>query len=214
MLTQTRYSPYNKLSSRFSQTIIQQALESGTNIMQINVSQLLKEPIGSTRTCQVKEATDVTGSEGTIQGEVKLTRTDRGILTAGTLHMEIKLFCSRCLGSFSCPITLNIEDEYLPTADIVSGTPLTLPEESASFTINEHHILDLAEAIRQYTLVTVPMKPLCGENCAGLCPICGHNLNQGACDCPPQKIDPRWSKLRTLTLASNGVTLNHDQGRE
>jgi len=182
--------------------------------MQINVSQLLKEPVGSTRTYRVKESTDVTGSEGRIQGEVKLTRTDQSILTVGTLHMEIELTCSRCLGSFFYPLTLNVEDEYLPTTDIFSGTPLASNEESGGFTIDEHHIIDLTEAIRQYTLVTVPMKPLCGENCAGLCPICGHNLNQGPCDCPPQKIDPRWSKLSTLTPTNNGISVNRDQGRE
>ncbi len=182
--------------------------------MQMNVSQLLREPVGSTRTYKVEETTDVIGSESRIQSEVRLTRTDRGILTVGTLHTEIELTCSRCLGLFSYPARLDIEEEYFPTADMYSGTPLTLPEEPGCFTIDEHHIIDLIEAIRQYELLAVPIKPLCGDNCAGLCPVCGHNLNQGLCDCPPQKTDPRWSKLSTLTLANNNVSVNHDQGRE
>jgi uncharacterized protein len=95
-------------------------------------------------------------------------------------------------------MTLNFEEEYLPTIDAVSGAPLPLPEEASTFTIDEHHILDLTEAIRQYALLAVPMKPLCRKECAGLCPNCGKNLNQGPCDCPAQNIDPRWSKLTKL----------------
>jgi len=95
-------------------------------------------------------------------------------------------------------LTLNIEDEYFPTTDVVSGASLPLPGEPGCFTIDEHHILDLTEAIRQYALLAVPMKPLCRGDCAGLCPNCGHNLNQGPCDCLPQKVDPRWSELNKL----------------
>jgi uncharacterized protein len=114
---------------------------------------------------------------------------------------------------FSCPLTLNIEEEFSPTTDVVSGAVLPLPEEPGSFTINEHHVLDLAEAVRQYALLTLPMKPLCREDCAGLCSSCGHNLNQGPCDCQPQIVDPRWSKLKELALIKNS-TVNNRKGIE
>ena len=149
-----------------------------------------------------------------IQGEVRLTRTDRSILVQGTLNTEIELTCSRCLSPFSCPLTLNIEDEYFPTADIFSGRPLPLPDEPDCFTIDEQHILDLTEAVRQYALLATPMKPLCHEDCAGLCPTCGYNLNQGACNCPSQEIDPRWAKLSRMALAKNDVSANGYKGRE
>ncbi len=156
--------------------------------MQINVSQLLKESIGSIRNYEVSEVGDVTGDgrSNKVQGEVRLMRIDRGILVKGTLHTEVEITCSRCLSSFNCPVVLNIEEEYFPVTDVISGTWLPLPEETGCFTIDEHHILDLTEAVRQYELLATPMKPLCSENCAGLCPYCGHNLNQGACDCIAQ----------------------------
>ena len=182
--------------------------------MQINVSQQLKEPIGSVRDYTVEEITEVAGSNIGVQGEVRLTRTDRGILAQGTLHTEIELTCGRCLSLFIYPLALNIEDEYFPTTDIFSGAPLPLPEETGCFTIDEHHTLDLTEAIRQYVLLATPMKPLCAENCAGLCRTCGHNLNQGLCNCPPQETDPRWSKLSTLAVVTNKVPLDGSQGRE
>ena len=128
-------------------------------------------------------------------------RTDRGILAKGTLYTELETACSRCLGLFSCPLTLNIEEEYFPTIDIVTGASLPSPEEPGCFTIDEHNTLDLTETIRQYALLATPMKPLCREDCAGLCPSCGHNLNDGPCNCLPQPADPRWSELSEASIS-------------
>ncbi|MBA7676777.1 hypothetical protein ES703_85022 [subsurface metagenome] len=168
--------------------------------MQINVSQQLKAPVGSIRSYQLSDSVSIVGdgSGSMVQGEVRLTRTDRGILVQGRLHADVEITCGRCLSPFSCPLELNIEEEYFPVTDIISGAPSPLPDEPGCFTIDERNILDLTEAIRQYALLSIPMKPLCREDCAGLCPKCGHNLNQGACHCLPQEIDPRWSKLGKL----------------
>jgi len=168
--------------------------------MQINVSQLLKESMGSLRNYEVSEVVDVTGDGGEeeVRGKVSLLRTNRGILVKGELHTEVELACSRCLNMFRYPVALNIEEEYIPTVDIDSGRPLPSPEETGTFIIDEHHVIDLTEAIRQYTLLVIPMKPLCQEGCVGLCPSCGHNLNQGPCGCPLQVVDPRWSALSKL----------------
>jgi uncharacterized protein len=168
--------------------------------MQINVSQLLQEPIGSTRDYQVNEVVDIAGNgkDSLVQGEARFLRTQRSILSECKLNTDVELACSRCLNLFRYPLTLNFEEEYIPTIDVLSGAPLPLPEEPGTFTIDAHHILDLTEAIRQYTLLAIPMKPLCHQDCAGLCPSCGHNLNQGTCDCPAPVTDPRWSELKKL----------------
>jgi uncharacterized protein len=168
--------------------------------MQINVSQLLREPVGAIRDYQVNEVADISGDgKGyLVQGEAGMLRTQRSILAKCALNTEVELTCSRCLSLFRYPLTLNFEEEYLPIVDVVSGVPLPLPEEVGTFTIDEHHILDLTEAVRQYTLLAIPMKPLCRKDCAGLCPKCGHNLNQGRCDCPAESKDPRWSGLEKL----------------
>lgn len=168
--------------------------------MQINVSQLLRDPIGSTRDYQVNDVADISGDgQGClVQGKVRLLRIQRSILAKCTMSTEVELTCSRCLSLFRYPLNLNFEEEYLPSIDVVSGVPLPRPEEAGAFTIDEHHILDLTEAISQYTLLAIPMKPLCRPDCAGLCPNCGHNLNRGSCDCSAQSTDPRWSELVKL----------------
>lgn len=168
--------------------------------MQINVSQLLQDPIGSTRDYRIDEAVDIFGDgrEYNVGGDCHLLRTQRSILVKCVLDTDVELTCNRCLGQFRHPLKINFEEEFLPTVDVVSGAPLPLPEESGYFTIDERHTLDLTEAIRQYAVMAIPMKVLCDKDCAGLCPKCGKNLNQGKCDCLAQEMDPRWSELTKL----------------
>lgn len=173
-------------------------------MMQINVSGLLKSALGSKLDYRVSDVVNISGSDCQVGGEVWLTRTDCGILVKARLDTEVKVTCSRCLGMFSFPVPVNFEEEYFPVIDVVSGSSLPLPDEPGCFTIDEHHILDLTEAVRQYALLAIPMKPLCRQDCAGLCPTCGRNLNQGCCDCPPQDLEPRWSKLSKLLLTDDG----------
>ncbi len=172
--------------------------------MQTNVSGLLKSSIGATRNYRVSNTVNISGSDSLIQGDVSLIRTNQGILVKATLHTGVEVNCGRCLNLFRAPLTLEIEEEYFPVINIDSGISLPLPDEPGCFTIDEQHILDLTEAVRQYALLAIPMKLLCRENCAGLCPTCGHDLNQGPCNCSSQEIGPRWSTLSKLLSASDG----------
>jgi uncharacterized protein len=160
--------------------------------MQINVAQLLKEAVGSSRIYKIDDTLSFEElAEYHVQGEVELVRTKRGILVRGVFSGKSRLVCSRCLICFDYPLTFKIEEEFFPSIDVISGIPLSLADDLTAFTIDEHHILDLSEAMRQYSLLAIPMKPLCRPDCAGLCPQCGANLNQGACGCSP---------LSTITL--------------
>jgi uncharacterized protein len=93
---------------------------------------------------------------------------------------------------------MTISEEYFPLYDTVSGTPVERPAEPGSFTIDANNILDLSEAFRQYAVIATPIKPLCVEDSAGLCPVCGTNLNTHTCDCRKTAIDPRWAALESL----------------
>lgn len=168
--------------------------------MQFNVSQLLKATIGSSRAYQIQEVFDIIndGTKKPVRGEITLIRTDRSILVKGELNTEANVVCSRCLYVFAYPLSLKIEEEYYPITDINNTTKPLMSGKTGSFMINEHHIIDLTEAVRQYSLMAIPMKPLCMEKCAGLCPACGQNLNQSDCRCVPPKNDPRWEVLSNL----------------
>ena len=160
--------------------------------MQINVAQLLKEPVGGKRSYRIDEPTGE-NNENHVEGEIDLTRTNRGVLVTGELTADIHGICSRCL----CPTTihtkLHLEDEYLPVIDINTGAHVK--HELDALTIDSNHILDLDEAIRQYVITATPTKLLCKEDCPGICPVCGHELAKGDCGHATKPHDHRWDKL-------------------
>ena len=154
--------------------------------MQINVAQLLKESTGATRSYDIDDTiSSDDGQECRVQGKVSLTQAARGILLKGSFTCHGQLTCGRCLDSFAHSSVFSVEEMFYPSIDILSGLPVALPDEdaSSSFTIDEHHILDMSEMIRQYNLLAMPMKPLCRVDCGGLCPECGANLNENKCHC-------------------------------
>lgn len=180
--------------------------------MQTNVAQLLQAPTGSIRAFKVENTLAENGSTYTVKGEVTLTHTNRSIMAKGNLTGKAKINCSRCLKPYTCKLNIKLEEEYFPTIDIVTGVRLPEPEDASSFRIDEHHVIDLTEAIRQYIVTAMPMKPLCKESCAGLCSTCGKDLNKGRCNCHQDELDPRWAEL--LKLKNNDkIKITSDKGR-
>jgi uncharacterized protein len=79
-------------------------------------------------------------------------------------------------------VAVDLEEEFRPSIHVVTGAPLEAPEDDA-LRIDEHHMLDMTEAARQYIETALPFQPLCSPTCRGLCVVCGTNLNEGACIC-------------------------------
>jgi len=177
--------------------------------MQYNVAQLLKEPTGSTRSYRLDET--FTGAERMvdwIKGPVHLLRTHQGILVTATLIVQTTQACSRCLKEYTSPSTITVEEEFSPTIDINTGRSLPPPANAEEvLRIDSIHVLDLTETLRQYVLADAPMKPLCRDDCRGLCQLCGANLNQGICNCVIAQPDPRWGTLSSLFNAQRRQTI-------
>ena len=172
--------------------------------MRFNVAQLLKNNVGSRRSYPLDETFEAIQETGTswVKGHVTLTRTDVGIWLSGPIETNAFSSCSRCLNPAECPVRFSMDEEFLPTVDVNSGATIKVPEvKEGAFTLDSNHILDLTEAMRQYVIINLPMKPLCRQDCAGLCSGCGANLNDGKCDCSAQ-IDLRWSPLLELLTAN------------
>jgi uncharacterized protein len=111
----------------------------------------------------------------------------------GTIEGDVALECSRCLG----PASAHMSDETHvifaePGNDDVQDDPdvFLLDERSEE--------LDLRPALREQWLLNVPAYALCREDCKGLCPTCGAELNLDTCGCKPASADPRWDALRKL----------------
>jgi len=163
--------------------------------MQINVAQLMKEPIGSKHSYHMDENIGA-NSINSAKGDVTLTRTKSGIIVKCEMTASVTGFCSRCLKQIDCEVSYDFEEESLPSAAISEG--LSSSGQIDNLTIDESQILDLSEAIQQYALLAMPAKPLCRPDCAGICPSCGQDLNKHPCKCPSRTADRRWSRLISL----------------
>ena len=171
--------------------------------MQFNVARLLKGVVGATKTYTLNASLLPLEDTQTdrVQGRFKLVRTDSGIWVSGAVVASARFTCARCLQEAPVSVPFQMDDVYYPTVDVNTGVPGPLPEDAEQHcTIDSHHVLDITESVRQYTMVNLPMIPLCRADCAGLCPHCGANLNAVTCSCEPEQADPRWRPL--LELAS------------
>ena len=169
--------------------------------MQFNVASLLQEPNGTYREHDLDEDLLVAGAAHHLAGTARLDRTPRGIFVRARLHGEMDGECSRCLRPIHYPIDLSIEEEYIPTIDVASGARVEAPEDDAdAYRIGELHVIDLSEAARQYWELSLPMAPVCDDDCAGLCPECGALIAAEGHTCDADHSDARWSKLANLKL--------------
>ncbi|OGO16577.1 MAG: hypothetical protein A2Z02_01325, partial [Chloroflexi bacterium RBG_16_48_7] len=150
--------------------------------MKINVSQLLKQALGTTRNISVDEQiANKNGEVFRVGGDISITRAGKGLFVSGELSIDNKGICGRCLEPFEYVRKLKVEEEFLPTVDINTGLPAETRDDA--FQIDEHHQIDLGDVIYQYACMSIPMKLVCKEDCAGICPTCGKNLNKGKCGC-------------------------------
>lgn len=171
--------------------------------MKINVAQLLKEPSGFTKEHDLHEEISALDPEivplSALTGNVQLIRTSEGVYALGAIRTNLELNCSRCLDPFSFPLKFQLEEEFRPSIDISTGASLPSSGDDESATrIDAHHILDLSEVIRQNILLAMPPHPICRSNCAGLCPVCGQNLNDNPHEHVDEQIDPRLKVLEQL----------------
>ena len=124
-----------------------------------------------------------------LNGTTRATRTPQGILLQADLHATVDLDCVRCLTTFPQTLKINFTELYAFSKRYVTDSGLLMPETG---------IIDLTPLLREYTLLEIPISPLCRPDCKGLCPICGNNLNESTCNHEDDPIDPRLAALKSL----------------
>ena len=142
------------------------------NPLRINVGFLLNQPIGTNRDIhfdypQVTLKPDVILTE--FSGVARLGRTPQGILVQGEFQGRTPAECVRCLCGFEQPLKTTFDELYAFDKRSVTESGLILPEDAN---------IDLEPLVRDYLLIEMPISPLCKEDCKGLCPICGQDLNE------------------------------------
>lgn len=110
--------------------------------------------------------------------DLEIFNTSDSFVVKGKLKTELILSCSRCLKKYSSPIELDISEDVLKSE------------------MEDLEELYLDDIIVDNIILSLPMKPLCSDDCKGICPECGQNLNEGECDCEVEILDPRLEKLK------------------
>jgi uncharacterized protein len=165
-----------------------------------NVAGLLGEPPGAQRDHEIAGVTIDLGEDlslaDPIAGHVHLSRTNRGILAGADLRTALALECSRCLREIAVPVTVQVDEEYLPSIDLATGHALPVTDEPDALRLTGHHELDLETPVREAIQLAEPIAPLCRPDCPGLCIVCGARLDEGVHDHPDEDVDPRLEALR------------------
>ena len=116
----------------------------------------------------------------------------------GATQTELELGCSRCLEPFRLTVDAPFDLRYLPFSAASTEPEREVEEEDLETGYYRDDQIDLNQLLREQFYLALPMKPLCREDCKGLCSHCGTNLNLGSCDCAPAWEDPRLAALKAL----------------
>ncbi len=116
----------------------------------------------------------------------------------GRARTTLEVSCGRCLEPYRIAIDAPFDLSYLPQADNTGQPEREIRDDDLSAAYYRGEAIDLGDLLREQFYLTLPMKPLCSEDCKGLCAQCGTNLNRGTCDCKPAWEDPRLAGLKAL----------------
>jgi uncharacterized protein len=156
------------------------------------------------------ERPDDDESAGGGAAELDLYMEDQNVFVRGQLDGWIEVACSRCVGPAKLVVSEPLAVTYLPHGQVAAEDDEELAGDEAEVPASaadaedmdvysyEGEEVDLAPLLREQVILAVPFAPLCREDCKGLCPVCGIDLNTGNCTCDRTPIDPRWASLKNL----------------
>lgn len=134
-----------------------------------------------------------------VESKLRILKSGQNYIGQGEIKTRVDFECSRCLKKsgqvLKCEIKFLLKEE---------NDQIILEAEEGEGQIQSGGSFNLDELIRKNLILSLPLKPLCLEDCKGLCPVCGINLNTSSCECKKDVTDPRWEKLKGLKLENKG----------
>ncbi|BCR04752.1 hypothetical protein DESUT3_18210 [Desulfuromonas versatilis] len=141
---------------------------------------------------------------GPVVTAVQAFRVGGMIEVDGQVQAGVRLGCGRCLQEFDLPLRNEFHLTFVRELPEVAGEAgedgAELSAEDMGLILFEGDELELREAIEEQVLMALPLRPLCSEQCKGLCPQCGIDLNQGQCNCPGQDFNLKFAALRDFKV--------------
>jgi uncharacterized protein len=138
--------------------------------------------------------------ESPLQSEVKIRKTGRSVLITGKVQTTLRLECARCLKEFSYPLSSIFELTLHPLKEAPSEEEIELGSEELESSFFKGEEIHLSEVACEQIFLEIPYQPICREDCKGLCPICGKDLNLSSCECVKEDFSSGFSALQKLKL--------------
>jgi len=135
---------------------------------------------------------------GNYVAKIELKKFHNQIIINSNIYTTAAFQCDRCGADFKADLQNKFQVVYL-----FGNYPEENNLENVVYLQIDTDKINLFNELRDYALLSIPMKKLCREDCKGLCYTCGKNLNDGACDCEKQQADPRWQPLIELKKKMN-----------
>ena len=139
---------------------------------------------------------------------LRLQRTGKLVVVEGNLSAEVEFQCGRCLQRYKMalaePFSLTCapQPENCEVDEEVIDEEIELADSDLGLVFYQNEILELQEPLLEQLLMAIPISPLCKDNCSGLCPECGVNLNIGNCDCVKKVFNNKFNILANLDFKS------------
>lgn len=134
-----------------------------------------------------------------VKVELDIQQSGEEYFCQGNVISLVKLECARCLGAFERELVNRTDFIISDRESFDARAKEAIDDEDYAFFEGSDLAVDLSDIVRQTILLAISMKPLCSDECLGLCPKCGVNLNVTTCRCQIDKTDPRWDALKKLT---------------
>ena len=129
-----------------------------------------------------------------------LEHSDGEVRICGNYCVELRAQCDRCLGDARFPLDGSFDLYYRPVSAIARQEEVEIHEGDTEIGFYEGGGLELEDILREQVLLALPMQRVCSLVCKGICPVCGGNRNETACDCRATNAGNRWESLRKLDL--------------
>ncbi len=129
---------------------------------------------------------------------VHVMKAERVVHVRGRAQVALEGACVRCLGPAELELDVPLEVALFPKGEEPPASPEgEVAGEDMGVSTYEEGVIHLGGVVHDEVFLELPMNPLCREDCKGLCPKCGTNLNEQSCECAPD-VDPRWQALRSV----------------
>ncbi len=142
-----------------------------------------------------------------VKGQAELLEEHQGrgqkisdIRLVGGFSTKLEVSCARCLEPVGHEVKRDFDLLYRPQGVDAGRDEISVTQAEADIGYYVGDGLELEDFLREQVLLAVPIKTVCREDCKGLCPHCGKNLNDETCSCKVESQDPRWDALKSIKL--------------